>query len=85
MYEVIETSSDVFMFMEFVSGGELFDLIVQKGKLDENEARRFFQQIISGVQYCHHHRVVHRYGAAAAAARCARRCRLSLIWRIAAI
>lgn len=40
--------------------GELFDLIVQKGKLEEREARRFFQQIISGVQYCHHHRVVHR-------------------------
>ncbi len=60
MYEVIETSSDVFMFMEYVSGGELFDLIVQKGKLEESEARRFFQQIISGVQYCHHHRVVHR-------------------------
>jgi 5'-AMP-activated protein kinase catalytic alpha subunit len=48
------------MFMEFVSGGELFDLIVQKGKLEEHEARRYFQQIISGVQYCHHHRVVHR-------------------------
>lgn len=60
LYEVIETATDVFMFIEYVSGGELFDLIVQKGKLEEREARRFFQQIISGVQYCHHHRVVHR-------------------------
>lgn len=68
MYEVIETSSDVFMFLEFVSGGELFDLIVQRGKLDEPEARRYFQQVISGVDYCHIHRVVHRSGPVAAAA-----------------
>lgn len=60
MYEVIETATDVFMFLEYVSGGELFDLIVQRGKLDETDARRFFQQIISGVEYCHQHRVVHR-------------------------
>lgn len=60
MYEVIETATDVFMFLEYVSGGELFEMIVEKGKLEEDEARRFFQQIISGVQYCHEHRVVHR-------------------------
>ena len=60
MYEVIETATDVFMFLEYVSGGELFDMIVQKGKLEEIQARRYFQQIISGVEYCHQHRVVHR-------------------------
>jgi 5'-AMP-activated protein kinase catalytic alpha subunit len=50
MYDVIETSTDVFMFLEFVSGGELFDLIVQKGKLEEPEARKYFQQVISGIE-----------------------------------
>jgi 5'-AMP-activated protein kinase catalytic alpha subunit len=50
MYDVIETSTDVFMFLEFVSGGELFDLIVKKGKLDEVEARKYFQQVISGIE-----------------------------------
>jgi 5'-AMP-activated protein kinase catalytic alpha subunit len=48
------------MVMEYVSGGELFDYIVKNGKLKEEEARRFFQQIISGVDYCHRHNVVHR-------------------------
>jgi len=43
-----------------VSGGELFDYIVKHGKLQEHEARRFFQQIISGVDYCHRHMIVHR-------------------------
>ncbi|KAL7668004.1 hypothetical protein ACOME3_008725 [Neoechinorhynchus agilis] len=60
LYQVISTPSDIFMVMEYVSGGELFDYIVKKGKLDEKEARRFFQQIISGVDYCHRHMIVHR-------------------------
>jgi 5'-AMP-activated protein kinase catalytic alpha subunit len=59
-YEVIDTPTDIFVVMEYVSGGELFDCIVSKGRLSEDEARRLFQQIISGVEYCHAHRVVHR-------------------------
>ncbi|CAF2978994.1 unnamed protein product [Rotaria socialis] len=60
LYQVISTPTDIFMVMEYVSGGELFDYIVKKGKLTEGEARPFFQQIISGVDYCHRHMVVHR-------------------------
>lgn len=47
------------MVIEF-AGKELFDYIVQKGRMAENEARRFFQQIISAVEYCHKHKIVHR-------------------------
>ena len=81
LYQVISTPTDIFMVMEYVSGGELFDYIVKNGKvrlfftigplnimraknsyfqLKEDDARRFFQQIISGVEYCHRHNVVHR-------------------------
>lgn len=60
LYQVISTPTDIFMVMEYVAGGELFDYIVKKGRLREEEARRFFQQIISGVAYCHRHMVVHR-------------------------
>ncbi|OQV19619.1 5'-AMP-activated protein kinase catalytic subunit alpha-2 [Hypsibius exemplaris] len=60
LYQVISTPTDIFMIMEYVSGGELFDYIVKHGRLKETEARRFFQQIISGVAYCHRHMVVHR-------------------------
>ncbi|XP_063411324.1 5'-AMP-activated protein kinase catalytic subunit alpha-2-like isoform X7 [Mytilus trossulus] len=60
LYQVISTPTDIFMVMEYVGGGELFDYIVKHGKLKEPEARRFFQQIISGVEYCHRHMVVHR-------------------------
>nr|XP_024214640.1 5'-AMP-activated protein kinase catalytic subunit alpha-2-like [Halyomorpha halys] len=60
LYQVISTPTDIFMIMEYVSGGELFDYIVKHGKLKEYEARKFFQQIISGVDYCHRHMIVHR-------------------------
>ena len=46
--------------MEYVSGGELFEYIVNKSRLSERETRKLFQQLISGVDYCHRHGVVHR-------------------------
>ncbi|KAL8457509.1 hypothetical protein ACS0TY_035392 [Phlomoides rotata] len=60
LYEVIETPTDIYVIMEYVTRGELFDYIVEKGRLQEDEARRFFQQIIAGVEYCHRNMVVHR-------------------------
>lgn len=60
LYEVIDTPTDIFMVIEYVSGGELFDYIVSKGRLSADEARNFFHQIISGVEYCHFQKIVHR-------------------------
>src|SRR3546814_21122443 len=97
IYEVMDTPSDIFVVMEYVSGGELFDFIVSRGRvrpfkalfasdlkctvvprsrmlasrpfnppthtqpqLPPDEARQFFPQIVSGVEYCHHHGLVHR-------------------------
>jgi serine/threonine protein kinase len=58
-YEVIDTPSDTFVVMEYVSG-ELFDYILSKGRLPTDEARHFFQQIISGVDHCHYRNIIHR-------------------------
>ncbi len=44
-YEVIDTPSDIFVVMEYVSGGELFDYIVSRGRLPPDEARHFFHQV----------------------------------------
>lgn len=48
LYEVIPTATDIFLILEYVAGGELFEYIVRHGKSTEKEARCFFQQIISG-------------------------------------
>ena len=47
------------MVLEY-AGGELFDYIVQNGKMAEDKARKFFQQIVCAVEYCHRHKIVHR-------------------------
>lgn len=60
LYEVIKTPVDIYVVMEYVKSGELFDYIVEKGRLPEEEARHFFQQIISGLESCHRNMVVHR-------------------------
>ncbi|CED85333.1 pkinase-domain-containing protein [Phaffia rhodozyma] len=59
LYEVITTPTDIIMVIEY-AGNELFNYIVDKGKMPEDEARRFFQQIICAIEYCHRHKIVHR-------------------------
>lgn len=58
-YEVISTSTDIIIVLEY-AGGELFNYIVANGRMAEPEARRFFQQLISGIEYSHHLKIVHR-------------------------
>ncbi len=60
LYEVIEAPTDVYVFIEYSSGGELFDYVIERGRLSESEARRFFQQLISGVEHCHKKMIAHR-------------------------
>jgi len=49
-----------YMIFEFISGGELFDYIVSHGRLSEDDARRFFRDIVSAVEYCHYNLIIHR-------------------------
>ena len=60
VYEVIDTPTDIFLVNEYVSMGQLFDYVVSKVRLSADEARNFFQQIISGVEYYHFQKIVHR-------------------------
>ncbi|CAO3574886.1 unnamed protein product [Mortierella alpina] len=60
LYNVYETEKELFLIMEYVSGGELFEYLVNKGRLDEAEALRFFQQIIVGLAFCHKRKICHR-------------------------
>ncbi|KAK6927626.1 NAF domain [Dillenia turbinata] len=57
--EVMATKTKIFVIMEYVKGGELFRK-VSKGRLKEDPARKYFQQIISAVDFCHSRGVFHR-------------------------
>ncbi|XP_009799008.1 serine/threonine-protein kinase SAPK10-like [Nicotiana sylvestris] len=58
--EVILTPTHLAIVMEYASGGELFKRICNAVRFSEDEARFFFQQLISGVSYCHSMQVCHR-------------------------
>eukprot|EP00227_Mantoniella_beaufortii_P010333 CAMPEP_0197592600 /NCGR_PEP_ID=MMETSP1326-20131121/15182_1 /TAXON_ID=1155430 /ORGANISM="Genus nov. species nov., Strain RCC2288" /LENGTH=350 /DNA_ID=CAMNT_0043158317 /DNA_START=96 /DNA_END=1148 /DNA_ORIENTATION=- len=58
--EVLVTETHLGVVMEYVSGGELFNYVQQRRSFNEAQARYFFQHLISGVEYLHHMRVVHR-------------------------
>ncbi|PHT48719.1 CBL-interacting protein kinase 17 [Capsicum baccatum] len=60
LYEVLASKSKIYMVLEYVNGGELFDRIVSKGKLSEAQGRKLFQQLVDGVCYCHDKGVSHR-------------------------
>jgi len=60
LYEVMASKTKIYFVMEYVKGGELFNRVADKGKLPEEEARKYFQQLISAVDFCHSRGVYHR-------------------------
>lgn len=60
LYQIIETPKHIFLAMELVPKGEVFDYIVENTRLKEQEACKFFQEIISGIEYIHKLQIVHR-------------------------
>jgi 5'-AMP-activated protein kinase catalytic alpha subunit len=59
LYEVLDTTNDIFVIMEIASKGELYDFI-QNNEITEEQAKFYFRQIISGVEYVHQNLISHR-------------------------
>ena len=59
LFEVMATKAKIYFVMEYVKGGELFNKVA-KGRLKEEVARKYFQQLISAVGFCHARGVYHR-------------------------
>ncbi|KAK2726409.1 maternal embryonic leucine zipper kinase-like [Artemia franciscana] len=60
LYQVMETDTKILMVLEYCPGGELFDYIVEKDRLSEDEAKIFFRQITAAVAYIHSKGYAHR-------------------------
>ncbi|KAK9822215.1 hypothetical protein WJX81_007583 [Elliptochloris bilobata] len=58
--EVMGSRDKIYMVLEFCPGGELFDKIVAEGPMDEDVARKVFQQMLDGLDYCHRRSIYHR-------------------------
>lgn len=59
LYEVLATKTKIYFILEYVKGGELFDKVARR-KLKEDVARKYFQQLICAVDFCHSRGVYHR-------------------------
>ena len=53
LLSVYENQEKIVLVMEYASGGELYDYIDDKKGLEDKEARKFFRQIVSAINYLH--------------------------------
>ncbi|XP_028751421.1 CBL-interacting serine/threonine-protein kinase 4-like [Neltuma alba] len=60
IYEVMATKSKIYLIIEYAAGGDLCTEITRKGHLKEKLARRYFQQLVSALCFCHQNGVAHR-------------------------
>lgn len=60
LYDVWENKNDLYLILEYIEGGELFDYLIKRGKLQEFEAINYFKQIINGINYLHQFNICHR-------------------------
>ncbi|KAE8388038.1 hypothetical protein BDV23DRAFT_195443 [Aspergillus alliaceus] len=60
LYDVWENRGELYLVLEYVEGGELFNYLSKYGPLQEFEAVKLFRQIIAGLGYCHRFNICHR-------------------------
>ncbi|XP_071801112.1 uncharacterized protein [Asterias amurensis] len=60
LYEVLETSNNYYLVMEFAEGGPFMKYLCERKKLSERETRKFMRQLVSAVEFMHQADVVHR-------------------------
>ncbi|KAI9496968.1 kinase-like domain-containing protein [Zychaea mexicana] len=58
--QVLQDSQNVYFVMEYMEGGELFQVLSRRGKLPEDEARHLFRQLTTALAWCHAHHICHR-------------------------
>lgn len=55
--QVLQDSSNVYFVMEYMEGGELFQVLSERGRLPEEEARSLFRQLTEALSWCHAHHI----------------------------
>jgi serine/threonine protein kinase len=60
LYDVYVSEAAVYLVMELVAGGDLFDRIVAKNRYTQTETRRVLRRLLAAVHYLHSRNIVHR-------------------------
>ncbi|XP_041127478.1 serine/threonine-protein kinase SIK2-like isoform X2 [Polyodon spathula] len=60
LYQVMETKDMLYIVTEYAKNGEMFDYLTSYGRMIESDVRKKFWQILTAVDYCHRHNIVHR-------------------------
>lgn len=60
LYDVYDTPDELFLVMELVEGGDLFDRIVEKGKYQESDAIRLVRNMATALEHMHSKNIIHR-------------------------
>ncbi|KAF2421236.1 Pkinase-domain-containing protein [Tothia fuscella] len=60
LYDIWENRTEIYLIMEYVQGGELFDYVAQSRYLEEHLAVFLFRQIVAALLYCHRLHIHHR-------------------------
>lgn len=60
LHHVFRSKTKFYLVLDLADGGELFNKLADGGPLEENEARKYFQQLIDALDYIHKHHAVHR-------------------------
>jgi serine/threonine protein kinase len=60
MDSFVENNTHMYIVTEFCSGGELFSLLESEGRLSYRLAQKYFIELMTGLQYLHKHRIIHR-------------------------
>jgi len=60
LLDLFDTNDFLYLVMELVTGGELFDRIVERESYSEADAKEVMRQLLNAIQYIHAHDIVHR-------------------------
>lgn len=61
VYDFFEEEEYFYIVLEYISGGELFERLVDKSVYTEAEARELFVVLLKTVKFCHDQGLIHRY------------------------
>lgn len=59
MHDVVEEGDHMYLVFELLEGGDIFDFIIENGRLEETDAKKLFKQLCTALKHCHDQHIIH--------------------------